>query len=46
MSYVDEINMNMEIDEEGGFEYEDTDDIDLKDCNNEAWLIKVQKYIF
>ena len=35
---VDE--MNMDVDEEG-FEYEDTDDIDLKDRENEAWLIKV-----
>ncbi|RIA96850.1 transcription initiation factor IIF, beta subunit-domain-containing protein [Glomus cerebriforme] len=40
---VDE--MNMEIDEEG-FEYEDTDDIDLKDLENEAWLIKLPAYLF
>jgi hypothetical protein len=35
---VEEISMD--VDEEG-FEYEDTDDIDLKDLENEAWLIKV-----
>ena len=37
--------MSMEVDEEG-FEYEDTDDIDLKDKDNEAWLIKVQNISF
>lgn len=36
-------DISMDVDEEG-FEYEDTDDIDLKDLENEAWLIKVYKY--
>lgn len=37
--------MNMDVDEEG-FEYEETDDIDLKDLDNEAWLIKLPAYLF
>ncbi|GBC04041.1 hypothetical protein RclHR1_05490004 [Rhizophagus clarus] len=36
--------MTMDVDE--GFEYEDTDDIDLKDLENEAWLIKLPAYLF
>jgi hypothetical protein len=41
---VDE--MNMDVDEVGFEEYEDTDDIDLKDRENEAWLIKLPAYLF
>lgn len=38
-------DISMDVDEEG-FEYEDTDDIDLKDLENEAWLIKLPAYLF
>lgn len=41
-AFADE--MNLDNDEE--FEYEDTDDIDLKGRENEAWLIKLPAFIF
>ncbi|CAI2192727.1 20044_t:CDS:2 [Funneliformis geosporum] len=40
--YADDMNLDNDED----FEYEDTDDIDLKGRENEAWLIKLPAYLF